>query len=61
MLKLLDNGALFLNKYGITPEVYYTETDRQRGYSWHLRIKVTGNNMKTVMTTHVEAFRKGGE
>ena len=58
MLKLIDNGGIYLNKFDIVPEVYFTETDSQRGYSWHLKIKVSGNNMKTVMTTHVEAFRK---
>ena len=54
---LINNGSIFLNKYDIKPEVYFTDTDVRLGYSWHLKIKVSGNNMKTVMTTHVDAFR----
>lgn len=41
----------------IVPDCYFTEADANRGYSWTLRIKVYGPNMKTVETLFVEAFR----
>lgn len=53
--------SLLLNRYDgnfvITPEVIFTTADEQRGYSWTLVFKIYSPNMKTVMTTHVEAYR----
>jgi len=43
--------------YVIEPNTYITEYDALRGYSWNLAIKIYANNMKTVMTTYVEAYR----
>lgn len=41
----------------IRPEATVTELDALRGYSWTLPIKIYANNMKTVMTTYIEAYR----
>ena len=50
-------NGIFDNMYKIVPEVSYTKRDLERGYSWTLVIKIYANNMKTVMTTYVEAHR----
>jgi len=47
----------FDNKFVIVPNATVTELDNLRGYSWTLPIKLYANNMKTVMTTYVEAYR----
>jgi hypothetical protein len=47
----------FDGQYYITPTVYLTEGDRQRGYAWHLMVEIYANNMKTVMTSKVVARR----
>lgn len=47
----------FDDRFVIVPEVYFTEADLQRGYSWSLRIKIYAANMKTVMTMSVQAYR----
>lgn len=47
----------FDNKFIIIPNATVTEFDALRGYSWTLPIKIGANNMKTVMTTYVEAYR----
>lgn len=41
----------------IEPETFYTAGDEQRGYSWSTRVKVYANNMRTVMTSFVQAYR----
>ena len=41
----------------IEPETYYTEADLARGYSGTTRIKIYANNMWTVSTTYIQAFR----
>lgn len=41
----------------IIPEVYYTKTDRDRGYVWRTRVKVGANNMATVNVLELEAHR----
>jgi hypothetical protein len=41
----------------VVPDCYFTQGDKDRGYSWTLRIKVYGPNMKTIETLYVEAFR----
>ena len=47
----------FDERFVIIPEVYFTDADLQRGYSWSLRIKLYAPNMKTVMTLSVQANR----
>ncbi len=47
----------FDNKFVIVPNATVTELDNLRGYSWTLPIKIYANNMKTVMTTYVQAYR----
>ena len=54
------NGAVigrFDDRFVIVPEVYFTDADLQRGFSWSLRIKLYAPNMKTVMTMSVQANR----
>jgi hypothetical protein len=41
----------------IIPEVYFTQADLDRGYSWSTRIKLYAANMKTVNTLELEAYR----
>ncbi len=41
----------------VIPEVTITKRDSERGYSWHLKVKVYANNQKTVMVSHIEAHR----
>ncbi len=41
----------------VIPEVTITAGDDERGYSWHLKVKVYANNQKTVMVSHIEAHR----
>ena len=47
----------FADMYTIIPEVVYTNADEQRGYSWHLIIKIYAANMKTVMVSEIHALR----
>lgn len=47
----------FDGKFVIQPNATVTELDNLRGYSWTLPIKIYANNMRTVMTTYVEAYR----
>ena len=47
----------FDGRFVIVPEVVFTKGDQQRGYSWTLVTKIYANNMKTVMTSYVEAWR----
>jgi len=47
----------FDGRYVIIPNATVTEMDALRGYSWTLPIKIYANNMKTVMTTYVQAYR----
>ncbi len=47
----------FDNRFGIIPAATVTEADKLRGFSWSLPIKLGAENMKTVMTTYVEAYR----
>lgn len=47
----------FDDRYVIVPEAQFTDMDILRGFSWTLPIKIYANNMKTVMTTFVQAFR----
>lgn len=47
----------FDNLFVIKPECKVTELDQIKGYSWTLPVKIYANNMKTVMTTYVQAYR----
>jgi len=41
----------------VIPEVQFTSTDKQRGYSWRLVNKMYANNMKSVMTYTTASYR----
>jgi len=47
----------FAGLYKIVPAAYLTDADLVRGYSWTLPIKIYANNMKTVMTLSLQAYR----
>ena len=47
----------FDGRFVIIPEVYFTQADIDRGYSWSTRIKLYAANMKTVNTFELEAYR----
>lgn len=47
----------FDDRFVIVPDAQITDMDFLRGYSWHLPIKIYAPNMKTVMTTYVQAYR----
>jgi hypothetical protein len=57
--KFISNAVKdkFDDKFKIVPAAKVTELDDLRGYSWTLPIKLYANNMRTVMTTYVEAYR----
>lgn len=46
------------NSFVIVPDAHMTEMDALRGYSWTQRIKLYADNMRTVMTTYVQAYRR---
>ncbi len=50
-------GGIFDNRYIVQPDAVITDMDLKRGYSWTLPIKIYANNMKSVMTTYVQAYR----
>lgn len=47
----------FDDRFVIVPNTYFTEADIARGYSWTTAVKIYAANMKTVMTTFVQAYR----
>ncbi len=47
----------FDKRFVIVPEVFFTQADLDRGYSWSTRIKIYAANMKTVNTLELEAYR----
>ena len=47
----------FDERFIIEPNTYFTEADIARGYSWTTAVKLWAPNMKTVMTTFVQAYR----
>lgn len=49
----------FDNRYVIIPDAFISDSDKQRGFSWTVPVKIYAPNMKTVMTTSVQAFRIG--
>jgi hypothetical protein len=48
----------FDNRADIIPEVYFTQADMDRGYSWSTRMKLGADNMQTVNTFELEAYRR---
>jgi len=47
----------FDERFVIVPDTLYTDMDLLRGFSWTLPVKIYAPNMKTVMTTYVQAYR----
>jgi len=47
----------FDNRYHIVPAAYFTDADIARGYSVTVPVKIYANNMMTVMTSYVQAYR----
>jgi hypothetical protein len=47
----------FANKFVIVPDAQLTASDVAAGYKWTVPVKIYANNMKTVMTSYVEAYR----
>jgi hypothetical protein len=47
----------FDGRFIIEPDAYLTDMDSKRGYSWTLPVKIYAANLKTVMTTYVQAYR----
>lgn len=48
----------FDDRFVIVPDAQITDMDNLRGFSWTLPIKIYAPNMKTVMTTYVQAYRR---
>jgi len=48
----------FNNRYVIQPEVYFTQKDEQRGYSYSVNIHIFAPNMVTVGTYTIELHRR---
>lgn len=47
----------FANMFKVVPAAYLTDADLARGYSWTLPIKLYANNLKSVMTLSLQAYR----
>lgn len=47
----------FCDMFKVVPAAYHSAADEQRGYSWTLPIKLYANNMATVMTLDIQAYR----
>lgn len=47
----------FDNRFIIIPGAFISDLDKARGFSWTLPIQIQSPNMKTVMTTYIEARR----
>ena len=47
----------FDGKFVIVPDAQITDMDNLRGFSWTMPIRLYANNMKTVLTTYVQAYR----
>lgn len=47
----------FDSRFVIRPDAFMTDSDLLRGFSWTLPIKIWAANMKSVMTTYVQAYR----
>ncbi len=49
--------GIYDGRFVIQPDAFITDLDLLRGYSWTLPIRIYAANMKTVMTTYVQAYR----
>lgn len=49
--------SIFDNRYHIVPNAFFTDADIARGYSVTVPVKIYANNMMTVMTSYVQAYR----
>lgn len=47
----------FADQYIVIPTIYYDKIDKNRGYSWKLRVDIGANNMKTVQESYIVAHR----
>ena len=47
----------FDDRFVIIPEVFFTDADTARGYTWQLRNNIYANNMFTVQTSHIRLHR----
>ena len=56
MITRMTQGV-FDDRFIIEPVTFYTEGDLQRGFSYSTRVKVYANNMVTVGTSFVQAYR----
>lgn len=45
-------------RYDLLADVQFTKRDIANGYSWLLRIQISGNNMKTAQNLYIEALRR---
>lgn len=50
----------FDDRFTIEPAAFFTDTDILNGFSWTVPVKIYAQNMKTVMTSYVEAYRAKG-
>ena len=48
---------IFDGRFTVVPNAYISDMDAIRGYSWTLPVSLYADNMKTVMTTSVHAYR----
>lgn len=55
---VIDNtNQRFDGRFVIEPDCYFSAADLQRGFSWSLNIKLYANNMKTVQSLQISAYR----
>lgn len=55
---IIDNTInRFDDRFVIEPDVYFTEADIARGYSWTTKIKIYAPNLRTVSVLSIEARR----
>ena len=54
-----DTEGKFDGRFIITPDTFYTDADKQRGYSWSCNIKIEGNVMPTVGIYSIKVERRG--
>lgn len=55
----ISNAAAYIfdKRFVIQPATFISNADAMRGFSWTTPIKLYAPNMKTVMTTYVQAYR----
>lgn len=51
-------NGIFDSRFIVVPNTYISDNDATRGFSWHVQTKLYANNMKTVMTSYVTAYRQ---